>query len=290
MTAHSGAPGGQDESVGTILGRMRRSRKINGSTLGAMVGMSQPKISRIEREDGGPPAPADVVAIARALEADEATIDDLRRRAEQAHDRMTEWRPAAAGLANRQRGVAEWEFSAKEIRDFQPAVLPGLVQTGSYMRATLMSFQRVVQSDGDERELSRAITARTERQEVIADTGITFRIVITEAVLRTRICPPASMIEQLSHLRELAHRPNVRFAVVPEEVPTPIPPQLGFTIFDEDMVVIETYNTGLFSRGGNVVRQYGRVFEGFEQAATTDIEPILARYEAYYVEKLTRPA
>lgn len=289
MTAYSGAPAGQDDPIGERLARLRRAKRISGAALAALVGMSQPKISRIER-GRGLPDPADVVAIAKALDADDAVVEDLRARAERAHDRMTDWTPAAAGLANRQRGVAEWESSAREIRDFQPAVLPGLLQTGNYMRATLMSFQQVVQQEGDERELVRAITARTERQEALTDTSTTFHFVVAEAVLRNRLCPPASMLEQLARLREVVHRPNVSFAVVPDWTPTPIPPQLGFILYDDDMVVIETYNTGLFSRGSNVVHQYRRVFEVFEQAATTDLGPLLDKYEAHYVELLTRPA
>jgi transcriptional regulator with XRE-family HTH domain len=287
VTADSGAPPEQEDTVGEILARMRRGRHLSGAKLAALVGMSQPKVSRIER-GRGLPDPEDVVAIARALEADDALVDDLRRRAEQVHDRMTDWMPAASGLANRQRGVAEWESAAREIRDFQPGVLPGLLQTGSYMRATLLSFQRVVQSEGDERELARAVTARTERQEALTDTGTMFHFVVTEAVLRNRLCPPASMLEQVARLRELMDRPNVHFAVIPDEVAIPIPPQLGFIVYGDDMVMIETYNTGLLSRGANVVRQYRRVFEVFEQAATTDIGPILDKYQAWYIERLTR--
>lgn len=288
MTVDSGSPVRPEDPLGEDLARMRRAKRLSGAKLASLVGMSQPKISRIER-GRGLPDPADVVAIAKALEADDDVIEELRARAEQAHDRMTDWTPAAAGLAKRQRGVAEWESSAREIRDYQPAVLPGLLQTGNYMRATLMSFQQVVQQEGDERELARAITARTERQEILTDTSTMFHFVIGEAALRNRLCPPASMLEQLARVREVVNRPNVSFAIVPDWTPTPIPQQLGFILYDDDMVMIETYNTGLFSRGANVVHQYRRVFELFAAAATTDIGPILDRYEAHYVEQLTRP-
>ncbi|WP_436529083.1 Scr1 family TA system antitoxin-like transcriptional regulator [Actinoplanes sp. HUAS TT8] len=276
-----------EQPIGEALARMRRAHQLSGAKLAALVGMSQPKISRIER-GRGLPDPEDVVVIARALGAGEAEVQDLRRRAEMAHDRMTDWRPAAAGLANRQRGVAKWESSAREIRDFQPAVLPGLVQIGSYVRAALLAFLRVVQPEGDELELARAVTARTERQEALADLGKKFHFVIAEAALRNRLCPPVSMLEQLGHLRELAGRPNVTFGIIADETPTAIPPQHGFTLFDDDMVVIETYNTGLLSRGGNVILQYRQVFESFAGAAAPEIGPILDKYETYYVERLTR--
>ncbi|MBB4744983.1 transcriptional regulator with XRE-family HTH domain [Actinoplanes octamycinicus] len=265
---------------------MRRARRLSGAELAVRVGMSQPKISRIER-GRGVADPKDVVTIARALGADDAVASDLQRRAEGAQDRMTDWRPSNADLANRQNGVAEWEASATEIRDFQPAVLPGLLQTGSYIRAALLSFQRLVQPDADETAMARAVTARTARQEVLADPDTTFHFVVTEAVLRNRLCPPEAMLEQLTNLRLLARRPNVILALVPEGVPTPLPPLHGFTVYDEDMVVIDAFNTGLLSRGGGVVRQYRHVFDLFRQVATTDIEPILDRYRTWYLAQLT---
>ena len=60
-----------------------------------------------------------------------------------------------------------------------------------------------------------------------------------------------------------------------------------FTVYDEDMVVIDAFNTGLLSRGGGVVRQYRHVFDLFRQVATTDIEPILDRYRTWYLAQLT---
>ncbi|WIM94253.1 helix-turn-helix transcriptional regulator [Actinoplanes oblitus] len=283
----------EPEPVGATLARMRRARRLTGTQLADMVRMSQPKISRLERGKGLPD-PADVATVARALGADEAQIRDLVRRAEDAQDRMTDWRPTVSPLVSRQESLAEWEADTVEVRDFQPALLAGLLQTSGYAREALLSFQtlaRPVDDEPAETAILPAVTARIRRQEVLGDPAKSFRFVITESVLRSQVCPPAEMLAQLSHLRALlARHSNVRFAVIPDEGPLAFPPLHGFTLLDDRLVLIDVYNTGLVSRGPTDVRHYHKVFELFEASATTDLGPLLDKHEARCIEQLTRRA
>jgi transcriptional regulator with XRE-family HTH domain len=267
---------------------MRRARRLTGAQLAAIVGMSQPKISRIER-GRGLPDPGDVGALARALGADEDRARALMERAERSHDRMTDWRPTSAVLASRQNNMADWESAAEVVRDFQPVMLAGLLQTSGYAKATLQVFQRLAPLDTDELTESAvlaAVSARIRRQEVLADQSRSFRFVITEAVLRTAICTPAEMLAQIGHLREIAaRRGNVSIAVVPDGAPVDVPPMHGFTLLDDKLIVVDIYNTGLISRGRKDLESYRRVFDVFDDRATA-IEPTLDKYEALYVERL----
>ncbi|MFC7532283.1 helix-turn-helix domain-containing protein [Actinoplanes sp. GCM10030250] len=275
------------EPVGAVLAQMRRAQRLTGAELADMVGMSQPKISRIER-GRGLPDPEDIGAIARALGADDRLVRSLMERAERSHDRMTDWRPTSAGLASRQESMADWEAAAEVIRDFQPAVLGGLLQTSGYARAALLSFQRLVTTADDsvETAILSAVTARIRRQEILADPAKSFRFVLTEAVLRNRLCPPAEMLAQIAHLRELSTRPNVHLAVIEEGVPVDLPPLHGFTLLDDTLVVIDVYNTGLITRGRNDVGRYRQVFDLFRSNATEEVHPLLDKYEAHYIDQL----
>lgn len=277
-----------EEPVGAVLAQMRRQQKMTGSELARIVGISQPTMSRLERGKTLPD-PEVVAAIARALGAADDKIRALSERAERAHDQMTDWRPASFGLDDRQRSVADWESATAEIYDFQPAVLAGLLQTSTYARAALLSFQHLVQPDSDEAATLAAVTARIQRQEVLADEKKTFRFIITESVLQNRMCPAAEMIGQISHLRELLLRhANVVLGIIPEGTTMPIPPLHGFTLFGDSLVVIDVYNTGLISRGRSDVRQYRQVFDLFDAVTAPDVNAILDAHEARYVEQLTR--
>jgi transcriptional regulator with XRE-family HTH domain len=290
LPVDAGAPGDQEEPVGAALARMRRRQRLTGAKLAEMVGMSQPKISRIERGNGLLD-PADVGVLAHALGADEDTTRALMRRAEQAQDRMTDWRPAVA-LADGQRTVAGWESSAETLRMFETAVVPGVLQTSGYAKAILRSLVRLIETGGGdpaETTVLAAVSARIQRQEIVADRSKSFRIVLTESVLKYQVCPPAEMLAQLSHLREIAGQANVEITAIPDGTPVAIPPFHGFALFDDSLVLIDLFNTGLLSRGRKDVQAYRAVFDTL-QAQATVIEPLLAKYQAIYLEQLRDPS
>jgi transcriptional regulator with XRE-family HTH domain len=277
-----------DEPVGAVLARMRKSRRWTGAELATRVGMSQPKISRIER-GRGVLDPEDVGALARVLGATEVEIRALMERVESSQDGAAYWRSMPAGLAGRQNSMADWEAATTVVRDFQPAVLPGLLQTSGYALAAVRQVQRVASlaaEDLSEAAILTAVSARIRRQEILAEPSKTFRFVLTETLLRNAICSPAEMLAQIGHLREIsAHRPNLSIGVIPDDVPVEIAPVHGFSLLDEKLVVMDIFNTGLISRSRNDLESYRRVFDIFDQQAS-DVEPMLDKYHVYYLDKL----
>ncbi len=291
MSTSPGTPIGQEEPVGAALARMRRARRVTGAAIAEMVGMSQPKISRIERGKGAVD-PQDVVTIARALGADDSAIQALRERAEHVQDRLTDWRPTAETLTTRQDDMAVWESTATEVRNFESAVVPGQLQTSGYARAVLVAFQglsRLSDEQLTETAILTAVAARLRRQQVLADRGKSFTFVMTETVLRNPPCPPGEMLAQLGRLREVDKRyPNVTLGIVPDGSSEGLPPLHGFLVLDDDLVLVDVYNTGLMSRGAVDVATYRQVFDIYQARAISDIEPVLARYEDIYLEQLRR--
>jgi transcriptional regulator with XRE-family HTH domain len=284
-----GAPD-DDEPVGAILARMRRTQGLTGAQLAAIVGMSQPKISRIERGQGLPD-PQDVGVIARALGAGDRQARELMGLAERSHDRMTDWRPAVPSIAGRQRAVFDWESASTAIKAFEPTVVPGALQTSGYARVLLQAFQRIAPlapAERTESALLAAVSARVKRQEVLADPARSIKFILGEAVLRSRVHPPAEMLAQIGHIREVAARSaHVEIAVVPDIAPVELPLLHNFMLFDDKFVMIDLYNTGLTSRSRNDVESYRKVFDAFAEHAV-DISPLLDRYELQYIESLHR--
>jgi hypothetical protein len=250
--------------------------------------MSQPKISRIERGKGLPD-PEDIARIARALGADDELTRQLIDQAEGSHNRMTDWRPAPPGLATMQRSVGDWEAATTTFRMFEPTIVTGLFQTSGYAHAVLVAFQSLTAQEGgdmSETAVLEAVSGRVQRQEIIADRNKSFSFVMAETVLKNRVCPPAEMLAQIGRLRELAIRENVSIRIVPEQAIWELPPQHGFVLLDDRLVVVDLYNTGLTSRGRLDAQRYRQVFDSFDRTAVDDIEPILRRYEELYVALL----
>ncbi|MFD0525672.1 DUF5753 domain-containing protein [Paractinoplanes durhamensis] len=203
---------------------------------------------------------------------------------------MTDWRPTSDSLAGRQESVADWEARAQTILDFQPTVLPGLLQISPYAKAVLRLFQPLARLPVEaltETAVLAAVSARVQRQLVMADRAKSFSFVITESVLKNAPCPPAEMLAQIHHLREIsAEYENVSLIVIPDGRPMTIPPLHGFTLFDQEMVVIDIYNTGLLSRGRRDIEIYHQIFEMNHDSAEP-IAPYLDRYQALYIDALT---
>jgi transcriptional regulator with XRE-family HTH domain len=282
--------GGQQLPLGAALARHRRRRGLTGTQLGDAVGMSQAKISRVETGTGSAD-PVDVESIARALDLDDTETHRLVQQAvDEAQERMTDWRQAVPGLAGRQRRTAQIETTSTTIRAFQTSVVPGLLQTSEYARATLNTFTdpifpgRYSSSAG----VPEAVSMRMRRQEILPDPAKRFRFVLAEAALANRVCPPVAMPAQLQRIREVAGQANVSVGIIEFDAPWRFLPVHGFKVFDEHTVEIDLMNTGLATQGRSEVRLYRQVFDALEEQATTVIDPILDRYLDLYLD-LSRP-
>ena len=280
-----------NEQVGATLARLRRAKGLSGGEAGRRAGMSQAKVSRIENGIGHH-SPADIGKLARALEVDEAVVVQMMSRAEIAHRRPTDWRPAPVGLAGAQRVIAAEEAGVETLFCFESTIVHGLLQTSEYARALLSVFQiqehvLAVDVGNPAASVAESLSARVGRQEILTDPRRSFRFVMMEAALSNSFCAPVDMLAQIHRLGEVRERlRNVSIAIVPAAARSVIPPLHGFEILGDKLVMVDTFNTSLTSDAEPDVRLYRKVFESFAAHAVTDIEPILARYRDHYTELL----
>jgi transcriptional regulator with XRE-family HTH domain len=286
-------PGEHASPVGLVLKRMRREARLTGHQLASRVEMSQAKISRIENGVGHV-KPEDVRSLAVALGATEDVVAQLveqaedAEQAERADNRMADWRPARGAVSTMQLEVGELEATTTEFRVFQPAVIVGLAQTSEYARAVLENVQSIrakVGAGGTAAAVPEAVSARVQRQEVLADQNKRFYFVMTESVLINRFGRPEDMLAQVVRLRQVAKLPNVSFKIVPADAELPIPPYHGFEILDDRCVLVDIFNTTLTAWGQRDTTFYRQVFDLYDAKATTRIVPILDRHQELYLDR-----
>ena len=101
-----------------------------------MLGWSQPKVSRIERGQRTP-SEEDLLAFARVVGATAEMADELLTRVRTVHAVHAAWRrQLAGGAAVGQHGhILELEASVHLVRAFEPAVIPGMLETDEYARS-----------------------------------------------------------------------------------------------------------------------------------------------------------
>jgi transcriptional regulator with XRE-family HTH domain len=103
------------------------------------------------------------------------------------------------------------ESLARRLRDFELAVIPGLLQTEAYARAILST--RV---GATEEELDEAVAARLERQHILdREQPPELWALLDEAVLRRPVGSPGIMAEQMTFLAAAARRPHIVLQIIP---------------------------------------------------------------------------
>lgn len=104
------------------------------------------------------------------------------------------------------------EGGAASIRNFEPVVVPGLLQTEDYARAMFKGGPRELERD----EIERRVEVRLARQQILTR-GDRPRLwaVIDEAVIHRLVGDPAVMRAQLGHLIDTAEQGKTTVQVVP---------------------------------------------------------------------------
>src|SRR5574341_251305 len=102
-----------------------------------------------------------------------------------------------------------YESSASVIRNFEPLLVPGLLQTEEYAREVIRAIQ-------GEDHVDALVDLRMYRQQTLLerDEPPSTHFILDEAVIRRSVGGPDVMRRQLRHLAQLAERPNITVRVV----------------------------------------------------------------------------
>lgn len=108
--------------------------------------------------------------------------------------------------------AAEAEAEATAIKQFEPTLIPGLLQTPAYAAELFRAYQPTASDE----EIDELVEARIARGRLLDDpTKPLLWVVLGEAMLRQAVGGPAVMAEALRHIAELARRHRVIVQVIP---------------------------------------------------------------------------
>jgi transcriptional regulator with XRE-family HTH domain len=251
--------GGRRRALADALKRLRLSSGLSGEQLAAALGVAQSTVSRIENGRQR----VSVAQVHQWCVATNAPPDRLAELLTLAEDVLvgpTSWAAASeTGSEDLQPETAAAEQAAGTVCVYQPAGLPGLVQTAAYAR-------RIFESDGPIQDLATRVMHRMERQAVLYDEAKRFRFLIPEAVLRWPFGPAAEQLEQIDRVRTVVDRPNVELGILPLE-PNPVWRLQGFVLFDdvppevgEPFVTLETLTRPVDITAPDQLERYRRAF------------------------------
>ncbi len=218
------APTSRDE-LRAELARLRVLAELSGTTLAQAIGVGQATVSRIEN---GVTLPS-LRHVRDWLDAVQASDGDRRRLtalAEQVHGGVRGWANILDRDGHAQREARQRELSSRSIRNFQPTVIPGLLQTPEYARAIL--------SIGRSRDVEAAVAGRVERQTLLRDPAApALSFLIGEGALRWPIGGADVLAEQRDRLMSLSRLAVVDLAVLPASA-TEAAPWSNFILWEPD--------------------------------------------------------
>jgi len=167
-------------------------------------------------------------------------------------------------LLNRYDFFIGLESEASSIRDFELAMIPGLLQTADYARALMHGDSPEL---GHE-EVERRVEVRTTRQQVLVhDNRPQLWAILDEAAIRRVVGGPAVMRAQLEHLIAAGEQGRTTIQVVPYGAgahPGQAGPfiVLGFAEPSEpDVVYMETVGGNLYLDKAGEVHLYTMAFD-----------------------------
>lgn len=250
-------------SLGARLRELRTEAGLNGRELAARLGWLPSKVSKLENGKQTP-SPADLAAWADGV-GQPTVAAELKGRLQGFETRYRSWRrQLATGHRARQEAGAVELSRTRVMRGYESAVIPGIFQTAEYARAILSRYGEL---RGTPRDVEPAVSARMRRQEALYEPGREFHTLLWEGALRVLICEPSVLLGQLDRLSGLLGLEAVRLGIIPFEMPVRVAPGDGFWIYDERLVISETWNTEMWLDDGADVALFSRIWGALDESA-----------------------
>lgn len=233
---------------------LRESVGMSCRQVGEQLGWNASKVSRMETgiQQIRLADLASLLVVYRVVGKERDRLLNLAERT----DDLGFWETTPA-LSKETKTLIRLERDATAIVTFQPLLVPGLLQTGDYVRA-LMAAGQVPESDGDAR-----VAARLARQSVLTKgdpPSLTF--IVDEGALRRVLGSPKLMARQLRHVLEAVERPQVALRVLPLSLHGHPGLDGSFTMLDFDryksVVYLDHKISGLFLEEPDQVAFYRR--------------------------------
>jgi transcriptional regulator with XRE-family HTH domain len=264
--------------LGAELRQLRRREALTLEQVCDRLGWaSTSKLSRIELGQSRPDL-ADVLDLLDIYQVPPPTRDALIVIARDAATSRGWWKTLGE-MGERQRTYAELEAGAASIVEYQPAVVPGLLQTPAYARSRLVTAAVLA----PEVDVDAEVRARTLRQEVLRRVDPPrYTALLTEAACDAGDLPTAVWREQLRHLVTLTGLSNVTLRLLARDAagaPHPLTPYSCYAFpdpADPRTVMLEALTTDVRLATAVDVQRYERLTEALLAAALSPEETVTA--------------
>ncbi|MER6825314.1 helix-turn-helix transcriptional regulator [Streptosporangium sp. NPDC000563] len=263
-----GSPALRQRWLGMELRRLREGLNMTGDEVSGRLGWSTAKVSRIETAKTLAKE-ADVEALADLYGVDERlreTLVALRREA----SRKGWWERYRNSVPDDYITLIGMEAEATEMRNWEPQIVPGLLQTEEYARAVISVGQHASQVPSSWFQDRVEVRMARQRTLLYDSRPLTLLAVFNESVLKSQYGDARVMRDQLRHLIEVSELEHVDMRILSKDVPPPVStgPFVHLTFSDfPDIVYLESLFGGRYVDDVEKVYGYERAFEHLMERA-----------------------
>jgi transcriptional regulator with XRE-family HTH domain len=252
------------KELGARLRQLRRTAGLTGQAIAAATGQHFTRVSRIEH-GVQPPTERNIRDWCLACGAEDQ-IPELIATARSVESAYLEWaRQSRAGL--RRLGdlhsIATYRRTTT-FRIHEPAVLPGIFQTEAYVRRMLAFWYAFLDAPND---ADATVAMKRQRTAIALTPAKRVAVVLGEQALRTRRGTPEEHIGQLNHLLSLMRLPFLSVGVIPANAQRYAIASIGFWIFDNNAVALETPTAAIKVTRPQEVALYAKLFDCLQAEA-----------------------
>ena len=250
-------------ALGVRLREIRQDASLTGRQLAADIGCHFTKVSRIENGNQAP-SEENIKAWCRVCHAEDQLLD-LIATARAIESMYIEWRrQTRTGMKGLMLSSVPLYEQTQLFRIYEHNIIPGLFQTAEYSAAILSYFIDFLEAPDD---LDAAVEARMERQRIIYSGQRRFAVVLEEQAIRARVGSADTMAGQLDRLLAIMSLPRLSLAIIPATAPRKLFASVGFWIYDDAMVGVETPTASLEISQPREIRLYAKMFDQLRQSA-----------------------
>jgi transcriptional regulator with XRE-family HTH domain len=244
-------------ALGKRLRELRTSAGVTGRELAESLSWPASKVSKLEN-GRQTPSVQDIKDWTR-ITGSQAEAEGLLVSLHNLEIQHSEWQSQLkSGLRPHQQQLAEIDAQTSSFRVFDPATIPGILQTAEYARAR---FAEGALLFGTPNDIDYAVRARMQRQELLYRRDKQFHFVITEATLRYRRSALEVHLAQLDRLMSLSALPNVKLGIIGFETQFVVGPWHAFWLRDARRVTVETFSAELNLSQSQEIELYASIFE-----------------------------
>lgn len=272
-----GARGSIDRRrLGIELRALREAKGLTLKDVAEEFVWSTSKVSRMER-GLVPVSPSDLKHLIQHYDVkDQKAIDALT--AMTATGRSGDWWHRFVDVIDRRFSTyLGFEAAAASVHNWEPQVVPGLLQTAEYARALVDTHG----TSKTEEDAARRVEARMYRQQLLTgEDAPRLHAIIDESVLHRQVGGRATMHGQLARLVEAARRPNVTLQVVPFAAGAHASMEGGFIIlrFTEldagDVVSVDLLTRSLYLDDADETTRYRDAWESVLSTAASPMDSL----------------